>query len=181
MSRQAGYVSVKPVVFIATAIVIALVILTSGARATAKDEGFAIYLTKEDIAPARMEALSHADLTDQPIISIADIITYDAQTHELKLTDEAFERICDLAVPVQGRSFIVCVDRRPVYWGAFWVMWSSMSFDGVAIWLPPMSEDSQVIRLELGYPSSFFYEGADPRNSPAILESLKEAGKLIHK
>ena len=67
-------------------VIVSAVILLSGCT-TPKGEGFAIYLTKEDIPPAKMEALSHVDIADQPIISMGDIITYKAQTHELKLTD----------------------------------------------------------------------------------------------
>jgi hypothetical protein len=128
-----------------------------------------------------MEALSHVNLTDQPIISIEDVITYNAQTHEIKLTDEAFERIYQLDVSTGGKSFIVCVNKAPIYWGAFWVLWSSMSFDGVTIWMPPIFEGPNVIRLELGYPSSELYTGEDPRSNPIVIESLEQAGKLINK
>ncbi len=144
-----------------------------------KGEGFAIYLTKEDIPPAQMEALSHVDLTDQPIISVKDLITYNAQTHEIRLTDEAFERIYQLDVPVTGKSFIVCIDKAPIYWGAFWVPWSSMSFDGVTILIPPILEAEHVVRLEPGYPYSF-YTGEDPRGNPVVMEALEQAGKLIN-
>jgi hypothetical protein len=146
-----------------------------------KGEGFAIYLTREDIPPAKMEMLSHVDIADQPIISIQDIITYNAQTHEIKLTDEAFERIADLEVPVSGKSFLVCVDRAPVYWGAFWTPFSSLSFDGVTIWKPLGSQETKVISLELGYPAASFYEGEDPRSNPVVLDSLEKSGKLIYK
>jgi hypothetical protein len=145
------------------------------------DEGFAIYLTKQDIPPSQMEALSHVDLADQPIISIKDVITYDAQTHEVKLTEEAFERISQLDVSTGGKSFIVCVDKASIYWGAFWVLWSSQSFDGVTIWKPLMLEETHAIRLELGYPSSAYYMGEDPRSDPIVIESLEQAGKLINK
>jgi hypothetical protein len=181
MSKLTCHIPVKLITPIIIGIVLALSILMSSASTTAKGEGFAIYLTKQDIPPSRMEALSHVNLTDQPIVSAEDVITYNAQTHELKLTGEAFERISELGVPVQGRSFMVCVDRQPVYWGAFWTPISSISFDGVTIWKPYSSQGPAVITLELGYPSSSFYGGEDPRNSPEILESLEQAGKLIDK
>ena len=76
---------------------------------------------------------------------------------------------------------MVCVDKAPIYWGAFWVLWSSMSFDGVTIWLPPIFEELNVIRLELGYPSSALYTGEDPRSNPVVMESLEQAGRLINK
>jgi len=161
-------------------IILGAVFLLSGCKIS-PDEGFAIYLTKEDIPPAQMEALSHVEIEDQPIISMRDITAYDAQTHELKLTAAAFERISQLEVPVQGKSFMVCVDKGPIYWGAFWTPLSSVSFNGVTIWKPLGSQEPKVITLELGYPSSSFYEGEDPRNNAEVMKSLEEAGKLINK
>ncbi len=168
-------------VFLNLAAFVFCIILLSGGCTAAKGEGFAIYLTSDDIPPERMEALSHVEIADQPIISIQDVITYNAQTHELKLTDEAFERVSQLYVPVNGRSFLVCVDKAPIYWGAFWTPISSLSFDGVTIWKPLGSEGLKVITLELGYPSSSFYGGEDPRSDAEVIRSLGQAGKLINK
>jgi len=159
---------------------ICILLISSGCTAV-KGEGFAIYLTKEDIPPAQTEALSHVNIADQPIISIKDIITYNAQTHEIRLTNIAFERISQLEVPVRGRSFLVCVDKAPIYWGAFWTSISSISFDGVTIWKPLSSQEPTVTTIELGFPSSSFYKGEDPRNNVEIMKSLDQAGKLIDK
>jgi hypothetical protein len=164
-----------------TFVVVLCVLFMSSGCPTPDHEGFAIYLTKEDIPPSQMEALSHIDIADQPIISMGDIITYNAQTHELKLTDTGFERISQLEVPIEGKTFLVCVDRAPIYWGAFWTPISSMSFDGVTIWKPLSIQGPKVITLELGYPSSSYYVGEDLRNGPEILKSLEQAGKLIIK
>ena len=163
-----------------TVVLICLLLVSSGCAAT-KGEGFAIYLTKEDIPPAQMPALSHVDIADQPIISMKDVITYNAQTNELRLTPSAFERISSLEVQVRGKSFIVCVDKNLIYWGAFWTPISSISFDGVTFWKPYSSQGPAVITLELCYLSSSFYGGEDPRNSLEILKSLKQADKLISK
>lgn len=146
-----------------------------------KQEGFAIYLTGNDIPPSRMEALSHITLADEPIFSSGDVITYNSQTHEIKLTAAAFERLLQLEVPVQGKSFLVCVGKQPIYWGAFWTPVSSISFDGVTIWKPMLLLEPYVITLELGYPSSSFYSGGDPRNNQDIINSLDKDGKLIDK
>jgi hypothetical protein len=161
-------------------IVVGAAVILIGCAAS-KSEGFAIYLTKEDIPPTQMEALSHVDIAEQPIISMGDIITYNAQTHELKLIDTAFERISQLVVPVRGKSFLVCVDKAPIYWGAFWTPISSISFDGVTIWKPFNTQQPKIITLELGYPSSSFYGGEDPRNNVKAMKSLEQAGKLINK
>jgi hypothetical protein len=162
-------------------VVLICLLFICGSCTATKGEGFAIYLAKVDIPPSKMEALSHVELADQPIISIKDVITYNAQTHELKLTASAFERISQLDVPVRGKSFVVCVDRQPIYSGAFWTPISSISFDGVTIWKPYSFQGPPVITLELGYPSSSFYGGDDPRNRTEILRSLEQEGKLITK
>ena len=54
-----------------------------------------------------------------------------------------------------------------------------MSFDGVTIRKPLSLEEPYIIRLELGYPSSAYYIGEDPRSNPTVIESLMQAGKLI--
>jgi len=161
-----------------TALIAVGIILLLGGCTASKGEGFAIYLTKGDISPAQMPALSHVDIAEQPIIAINDIITYNAKTHEITLTAKAFDRISSLEVPVRGKSFMVCVDRGLIYWGAFWTPISSIAFDGVTIWKPLSSQAPKVIKLELGYPSSSFYGGEDPRNNAEVMKSLEKAGKL---
>ncbi|HEX9897455.1 MAG TPA: hypothetical protein VGA85_07365 [Dehalococcoidales bacterium] len=175
MKRILRYIPAK------LAVVLVCILLISNGCSAADHEGFAIYLTKEDIPPGQMEALSHVAIAEQPIISIGDIITYNAQTHEIKLTASAFDRISSLEVPVEGKSFMVCVDKKPIYCGAFWTPISSISFDGVTIWKPFNSQESKVIALELGYPSASFYGGEDPRNNAEVMESLKQADKLVNK
>lgn len=159
-------------------LLIAAVTITLSGCAVRTGEGFAIYLTREDISPAQMEALSHVGIAERPLISLADIVAYDAQTHEITLTETAFRRIFQLGVPVSGKSFMVCVDKNPVYWGAFWTPLSSISFDGITICKPLGEGDSPVITLELGYPSPSFYSGDDPRVNAEIIESLEKSGKL---
>lgn len=161
-----------------TVLILGVILMLSGCT-TPKGEGFVIYLTRDDIPPDKMEALSHVDIAEQPIVSIEDVITYNAQTHELRLTPSALVRISQLDVPVRGKSFVVCVDRAPIYWGAFWTPISSISFDGVTILKPLRSQEPHVIKLELGYPSSSFYGGEDPRNNPEVMKSLQRAGKLV--
>lgn len=156
-----------------------LIAQLAGGCNTGRDEGFAIYLTRGDIPPSRMEALSHVEISDTPIITVKDIISYNAQTHEITLTSQAFERIASLQVPVSGISFLVCVNKSPLYWGAFWTPVSSLSFNGVTIWQPFGAQDVNIITLELGYPSSSFYSGQDPRNNQDVMASLERDGKLV--
>jgi hypothetical protein len=154
--------------------------MSSGCSAP-KHEGLAIYLTQGDIPPAQMSALNQIKIAEQPIMGINDIITYNSQTHELKLNASSYEDIFQLDVPVSGKPFAVCVDKKPIYWGAFWSPASSFSFDGVTIWQPYNLGEPHIINLELGYPSSSFYGGEDPRNNDEVIKSLEQSGKLITK
>ncbi len=172
MKRLFGHVPGK-----LAAVIVCVLFISSGCSAP-NHEGFAIYLIKGDIPPAQMPALSHVDIAQQPIIGMNDIIAYNAKTHEITLTANAFDRISSLEVSVRGKSFVVCVDRKLIYWGAFWTPLSSISFDGVTIWKPLSSQDTKVVKLELGYPSSSLYGGEDPRNSTEVMKSLEQAGKL---
>lgn len=157
------------------------IILVSSGCSAVDHGGFAIYLTAEDIPPDRMEMLSHVNIADKPVMSIQDVVSYNGRTHEIQLTGSAFERLCRLDVPVRGKSFLVCIDKSPVYWGAFWSPVSSLSFDGVAIMKPLMPRQPETIRLNLGYPSTSYYGGQDPRNNSEVLKSLEQAGKLIER
>ena len=141
-------------------------------------EGFAIYLTRFDIPPSRMEMQSHVELADKPVISRDDILSYNWDTHVISLTAEAYQKLEAMKIPVNGVSFLVCVDKKPLYWGAFWTPVSSLSFDGITITLPSMFPGENIVKLEPGYPGPAFYSGKDPRDNPSILEALEKAGKL---
>jgi len=158
--------------------VLGLAVLSGGCTPP-EGEGFAIYLTRDNSSPTHLEPLNQVALEDQPLIRQDDIVSYNRQTYELKLKADVYTRICQLEVPTSGKSFVVCVDQKPVYGGAFWTPISSQSYDGVTIWKPMVASDTSVIVLELGYPSPSFYNGEDPRNKPGILEAFRKAGTLI--
>ncbi|MFC1948141.1 hypothetical protein ACFLXY_09510 [Chloroflexota bacterium] len=171
----------KPIYLIITIILICSLLSGCSSRdnSPTTHKGFAIYLTRDDVPPSRMEALSHVEIAEEPIISIEDIITYDALTHGIKLTADAYKSISELEVPVSGKSFLVCLDKSPVYWGAFWVMYSSLSFEGITI-MKPLVEESGEMKIRLGYPTPRFFGEKDLRSNPDIMKSLKESGKLIN-
>jgi hypothetical protein len=173
MKRLSGYLFGRLVL----AVFVCIVLMSSGCAASRK-EGFAIYLTAEDVPPAQMADSSDVAISDTPIIALKDIVAYDPYTHEITLTASAFDRISILAVPVSGKSFVVCVDMQVMYWGAFWTPVSSLSFDGVTIWQWPGSPETNVIQLKLGYPSPAFYNNEDPRNNATVMASLQQANKL---
>jgi hypothetical protein len=155
-----------------------LISLTVGGCPSQKGEGFSIYLTKDNMPVSELPALNQIELADQPLIAIDDIVSYNQETHEIELTADSYERVTKLEVPTSGRAFVVCVGSEPIYWGAFWAPFSSQSFDGVIILIPPFSPDGHFIQIELGYPVPGFYSGEDPRSDPEIRQSLEQAGKL---
>ena len=160
-------------------VVMVMPMLLSGIACTAKPaEGFAIYLTADDVPVERMPVLSHVETAAEPLISEDDIISYSRSTHEITLKPDAGRRLEEMQFPVDGTSFLVCVDKGPIYWGAFWPFYSSLSFDGVVIHMPVTSDD-YTISIELGYPCSSFFRGEDPRDNPLIMRRLEDAAKLI--
>jgi hypothetical protein len=142
-------------------------------------KGFAIYLTAADVPPDQILPLASIELAAEPIIAASNIVSYNSTTHEITLTPDVFARIISLEVSVRGKSFIVCVDNKPIYRGAFWTPISSISYDGVTIWQPLGSQGTKTIKLDLGYPLASFYTGEDPRNNAEVIQSLEEAGKLV--
>ncbi len=144
---------------------------------------FTIYLVNEDISTeeARQTPLNQLELEEIPLIADTDIITYSAASHNIELTQSAYQRLLafqDLpGIDIDGMPFVVCVGDTRIYMGAFWTPLSSLSFDGVVIMLPS-DRDKRTINITLGYPSSWAFKGVDPRLDQRILNALKTTGKL---
>jgi len=159
-------------------LIMPIIIMSSGCRQA--NEEFAIYLTENSVSPSQMPALSQVKLASQPLIDINDIVTYDAKTHEIVLTENAYQRILHLQVPTSGTSFVVCAGGKPIYDGAFWTPISSQSYSGIIIEKPLASNDVHSIQISPGYPAFSFFQGEDRRNDPTIMNALEKAGKLIN-
>ncbi len=155
--------------------------MTSNSIPTNTVGDFSIYLVKQTMSAQQMMEtdLSDLELEEIPILSIDDIVVYSWETHKIELTTSAYERIAELHVPVTtGVPFVVCVGREPVYGGAFWVGYSSISFRGIVI-DKLFATENHPVRIQLGYPESpELFEGEAPRSAPRILQSLEAAGKL---
>ena len=158
------------------------VALACGGCAAPKTGEFAIYLLAEDLplaewSPADLNSLA---LQEQPVIASDDIVAYARETHEIKLTAAAYERVqglYTLPVDTDGRAFVVRVGEDRIYAGAFWTPASSLSFEGITI-MQPWEEDRHVIHIGLGYPTPEAFRGADPRADSRVLQALEQAGKL---
>jgi hypothetical protein len=139
---------------------------------------FGIYLTADNILPHDLKfmSLSEVKLQQEPLIGINDLVSYEKDKHIVNLSESGKTKINELNVPTYGISFVVCVGKESIYSGAFWVSFSSQSFDGVTIDLT--SKPANALHIGLGYPSEYFFQGEDPRSDLRIMDALKRAGKL---
>jgi hypothetical protein len=164
---------------LAALVILTLVGCSSAAPASPKIvKGFSVYLTDANIKPQQLPILSHLQLESEPILTDQDIVTYTKATHEIVLTASAASRIQKLQVPTSGRAFAVCVDSQPIYAGAFWVSFSSQSYDGVVIDPLLVTEEHPILQIRLGYPGPGGFLREDPRADPQVLKALEQAGKL---
>jgi hypothetical protein len=161
-----------------SSVVVEPTLLSLATITTTIENGFSIYLLAQNISPQQLAVLSHLELEKNPLLSINDIVAYRKATHEIELTAAGYEKIHSLSVPVNGKAFAVCIDGQPIYAGAFWVGYSSLSFDGIVIDTLLATKEHAVIQIQLGYPGPAFFRGDDPRSDPRILQALEQAGKL---
>jgi hypothetical protein len=138
---------------------------------------FGIYLAQTEVPPSQLEEFSYIAPSDKPLISIDDIISYTWSSHVIRLTENGKNILDTLAVPVHGRSFVMCVNRSPKYHGAFWTPTSSVSFVGTTIILTRPTPDS--MRIGRGYLADSDTTGPDPRMNADVEIALRRAGKLL--
>jgi hypothetical protein len=141
-------------------------------------EGFAVYLTADNVSRFDMEFITDIKLADEPVFSSDDIISYDWATHEIVLTDKAYARFNQLPRPQHGLVYVACVDKAPVYWGVIWANWHGYLFDGAIIGHFPYLTAPNTIAIQVGAVGSFHSRGDDPRSNPIIKAALEKAGKL---
>ena len=113
---------------------------------------------------------------NERVISDNEIVWYDKISYQIKLTEEAAKKISSLEVPVAGSPFVAKIDSKVIYTGSFWGSFSSLSYSGIVI--DALRIQNNTISVDLGYPSSQFFEGDDNRNDPRILDHFQKLGKL---
>ena len=162
---------IRPLVMMVTV----LALLLASGCGTRPIAALDIRLLAPDIRPRDLAIASHLSL-GEILVSADEIVSYQAETHCLRLSGDAWDRLQTLRVPVGGIPFAVCLDGQPAYAGALWTPLSSLSFDGAVIMLPSIEEGT--ICVEMGYPGPGFASGEDPRGDAQILQALRSAGKL---
>ena len=134
--------------------------------------------------------VSGLHLTEPPLISEADIISYDFSNHVITLKPEALARAQDRSTP--GAPFVVVADWQRIYVGEFTTCISSFvpaipsitvdfsaSFPNLATksaQIPNLLTNILVINPAYRSPSS--RAGSDPRGDLRIKSALKALHKL---
>jgi hypothetical protein len=160
-----------------------MVALCSGCRAETTNS-FGIYLLSDPV-DRRITAkgkgdLSRIRLAESPLISAADIVSYDFADHSIRLRSEKLARIP--RPPVEGTPFVVVADGQGIYLGVFTTCVSSMSFAVPSIMVNrrPLvtNQPPDVLVIERAYPQPSFGVGPDPRGDQRIKTALAALHKL---
>ena len=154
-------------------LLVVLVGLASGCRPAAEDAAsFAIFLV---VNPSGN--LQEVQLADRPILTEADIVSYDWATHTVELSDAGLKRLPTSAeVGTGGKRFVVVANGRRCYQGAFWTAVSSVACPNPVI---DVMSVSRTITNQRAYPSEESAESEDdPRSDKRVLEALTRLKKL---
>lgn len=148
-----------------------------------EDEAFALYLVADEQmagADIKQYDINELPLASDPIITTEDIASYNWENHYFHLTQEAYATLLTIfsqGMPMSGVPFVILSNGERIYAGSFWSPLSSLSFDGVVI-LQPLDPTNAPFSIVLGYPTSEFYTGEDPRSNAQLRKALEDAGLL---
>ncbi|HEY5503634.1 MAG TPA: alpha-L-rhamnosidase N-terminal domain-containing protein, partial [Sedimentisphaerales bacterium] len=157
-------------------IILCFTSLAAGNSTTGNANRFAIYLV----------AVPNTDINqimpeDKPVLTAADIVSYDWNTHTMELTDNGVRSIpaAPKEVGVYGKPFVVVADEQRCYVGAFWTTISSIAYPNPVIEVP-LDTKSNKVTIRRAYPFLYEKNGTkkDPRTDKRIFKVLSELGKL---
>ena len=70
-------------------------------------------------------------LFETPLISEKDIVSYNLDSQTIELTEEAYKKICELQIPLQGLAVAITINKEVIYGFWFWNEISSFGCDYV--------------------------------------------------
>jgi len=126
---------------------------------------------------AQETPLEELPLEAAPLFTEKDIVTYEWATHTLRLTDEASKR---LPHPQGCIPFVVAIDGRPVYLGAFTSGLSSYIPRAPVVGLDDLDREAREAQAkgEIRIDPPPISGTPDPRGDPRIRKRLQDLGKL---
>ncbi len=166
-----------------TLILLAILALCDVGRAETSNS-FGIYLPSEPV-DRRFTVQGKGDwsrirLSESPLISAVDIVSYDFTEHAMRLGPETLAKIP--RVPVEGTPFVMVARGQRIYLGVFTTCASSMSFAVPSIMVDRRvlvtNQAPDVLVIERAYPQPSFGIGPDPRGDQRIKRALAALHKL---
>jgi hypothetical protein len=137
-----------------------------------KGPRFAIFLVEK---PAAL--LENIELAKTPLLTDADIVLYEWEEHTIFFSDEGFKKLpASRQVGVSGMPFVVVVDDKRCYLGAFWTGVSSLTHPNPVI--DVLRAENNSVTIQRAYPSGQFGKGDDPRPDKRLLKTLTELKKI---
>lgn len=147
----------------------------------ANQEGLCIYLT--DIPEPytqkdRVIDVNKVNTVGKALIAYKDIINYDTASHTISLS-YPLESL-KIKRNVYGVPFLITLGGEKIYGGWFWTSISSIPCSWVVVLLdyPGYDFSNNLLTLQLGYPTSDFFIGNDPRKNAKIMNRLRSDGKI---
>jgi hypothetical protein len=150
----------------------------------ATTSSFAIYLPCEPVDRSITGTgggdWSAIRLSESPLLSSADIVSYDFESHSMRLRSDALAKIP--RPPCEGAPFVIVANGQRIYVGAFTTLISSMPCA-----LPSIVVDRRLLAtnqaqttfiIERAFPDPSFGVGPDPRGDPRIRRALAALHKL---
>lgn len=123
--------------------------------------------------------LSSIVLSEEVLLSYADLKSYNAREYFFELSDDAKEIIEGMEHSVNGTAFVVSANEELVYTGYFVPSYSSVSLQWIVI-DPTFWHLTKRMYVKLGYPGQFDgFDIPDLRNDERILEIFRRDGKLV--
>ncbi len=158
------------------------------AEAEPEPPAFAIHRVLSEPDMTRPESVSALDLNSleidpRPLMTDADIISYDWDKHLVRLKPGVREQMMPKWTDVRGNPFLVISNGERIYLGAFWTPFSSVAhfvpvidnFMGVTLDDGSRIADAFKIGPTLGTPD---WVARSPHKDPRIRAALQAVGKL---
>jgi len=148
-------------------------------RSAARAHSFDIYLVRftpdQPWTPATLGDLADLALEKEPVLSDADILSYDFATHSFLVRQSALSRLPE--PPVWHKPFVVVADGQRIYVGAFSTTLSSYpsSVPSIIVSFRRFKNELTICRA---YPAPGFATGTDTRSDDRIRAALEGLHKL---
>ena len=123
--------------------------------------------------------VNKVSITGDAIILYKDIISYDTISHIITLSFPVDS--LKIKKDVNGTPVLITLDGEKIYGLWFWTAVSSAICNWVVV-VPDSPFDSLMqnqFKIDLGYPTSKYFKGNDPRNNSKIISRLVADGKAI--